>query len=311
MTPRLDKAANRGELHGATLGAYLGIAAQPILRLSDQGRSRLAVTRLTLTDPRGYDRRAPTEPEDAYSLTYKLRPIERLEVWQNGRYIQNGGVAAETAKMIDLSEPSQSRITGLSDSVHVYIGKFALDDLAAEIGARKIDRLRMPSNEADPILGQFCRFMLASPPEAEPANPLFADQLALSLLTYFAERYGGLSLPSTKASAGGLAPWQERRAREIIHSRLATRMTMADVAGECRLTPSYFAKAFRQTFGTTPHRYLTEVRINEAKSYLLNSQLPLADIALLCGLGDQSYFTRVFTAAVGTSPGAWRRATRS
>ncbi|GGD26224.1 helix-turn-helix domain-containing protein [Aureimonas glaciei] len=309
MTPRLDKAANRGELHGATLGAYLGIAAQPILRLSEQGRSRLAVTHLTLTDPRGYDRTAPTEPEDAYSLTYKLQPIERLEVWQNGRYIQNGAVAAETARMIDLTEPSQSRITGPSDSVHVYIGKFALNDLTAQIGAGKMDRLRMPSNEADPILGRFCRFMLASPLAAEPASPLFADQLALSLLTYLAERYGGLRLPS-KASGGGLAPWQECRAKEIMQSQLAAHVSIAGVAGECGLSPSYFARAFRQTTGLSPHRYLTDLRITEAKSYLVGSGLTLADIAILCGFGDQSYFTRVFTAAVGASPGAWRRAMR-
>lgn len=301
----------RAELHGDYLGTYLGIAAQPLLRLSANGQSRLAVTRLTLTDPRGYDRTAPTEPEDAYSLTYKLRPIERLEIWQNGRQIQDGGVAAETAKMIDLSDPSQSRITGLSDSVHVYIAKAALTDLAHQNGTRAPDQLAMPSNDADPMLGQFCRLIMASPPGLEATNPLYADQLSLSLLTYFAERYGGLGAPSAKLPQSGLAPWQERRAREILHSRMATRLTMADVAGECRLTPSYFARAFRQTFGTAPHRYLAQIRVDEAKSLLLGSQLSLADIALLCGFGDQSYFTRVFTAAVGTSPGAWRRARRS
>jgi AraC family transcriptional regulator len=40
----------------------------------------------------------------------------------------------------------------------------------------------------------------------------------------------------------------------------------------------------------------------------LSSTLPLADIALICGFGDQSYFTRIFTRSVGASPGAWRRA---
>ena len=35
--------------------------------------------------------------------------------------------------------------------------------------------------------------------------------------------------------------------------------------------------------------------------------LPLADIALICGFHDQSYFTRVFSRTVGTSPGQWRR----
>jgi AraC family transcriptional regulator len=94
----------------------------------------------------------------------------------------------------------------------------------------------------------------------------------------------------------------------MMHARLATRLTIADVARECRLTPSYFAKAFRRTTGMSPLQYLTDLRVQKAKSLLQSSTLPLADIAIICGFGDQSYFTRVFTRSVGTSPGAWRRA---
>ncbi|KQT52636.1 hypothetical protein ASG54_11780 [Aureimonas sp. Leaf460] len=281
------------------------------MRLSKNGRSRLAVTRLTLADPIGYDRTEPSQPDEAYSLTYKLAPIERLELWDDGRPTQDCGIAAETAKMIDLSQPSQSRITGPFDSVHVYIAKSALDDLAAETGARVSDSLAMPSNEADPLLGQLCRLVMAAPPELETANPLFAEQIGLGILTYVAERCGGLRLPKTPASESGLAPWQERRALEIMQARLAAPITIADIARECRLSPSHFAKAFRRSTGLSPHEQLTRLRIEEAKTHLLGSALPLADIALICGFGDQSYFTRVFTRTVGTSPGAWRRAVRS
>lgn len=311
MTAPPGTTAGRMELHGAALGAYLGIAAQPLLRRSVKGRNHLAVTRLNLTDTRGYDRTAPTEPQEAYSLTYKLRPIERLELWSSGRPTQDCAIAADTAKMIDLAEPSQSRMTGPSESVHVYIAKAALADLATENDARGPGSLTMPDNEADPVLGQLCRLLVAMPPELETANPLFADQMALSLLTYLGERCGGLRLPATPGSDGGLAPWQERRAREIMRSRLAAPITIADIARECRLTPSHFAKAFRRSTGTSPHEHLTGLRIEEAKAHLLGSGLPLADIALICGFGDQSYFTRVFTRTVGTSPGAWRRAMRS
>lgn len=40
---------------------------------------------------------------------------------------------------------------------------------------------------------------------------------------------------------------------------------------------------------------------------MLSTKLPLADIALICGFGDQSYFTRVFSRSVGASPGSWRK----
>jgi AraC-like DNA-binding protein len=56
-----------------------------------------------------------------------------------------------------------------------------------------------------------------------------------------------------------------------------------------------FRQGFRLTTGMSPHQYLTDLRMQEAKSFLLSSTLPLAGIAIICGFGDQSYFTRVFT----------------
>ena len=50
-----------------------------------------------------------------------------------------------------------------------------------------------------------------------------------------------------------------------------------------------------------------QLRIAEAKKHLSQQHLPLSDIALMCGFGDQSHFTRVFRQLAGTSPGAWRR----
>jgi transcriptional regulator GlxA family with amidase domain len=41
----------------------------------------------------------------------------------------------------------------------------------------------------------------------------------------------------------------------------------------------------------------------------MKTDTPLADVALACGFADQSHFTRVFSAATGLPPGAWRRAT--
>jgi AraC family transcriptional regulator len=49
---------------------------------------------------------------------------------------------------------------------------------------------------------------------------------------------------------------------------------------------------------TAGHRLSTDRRA---------TKLPLADIALICGFGDQSYFTRVFSHSVGCNPGTWRR----
>jgi AraC family transcriptional regulator len=106
---------------------------------------------------------------------------------------------------------------------------------------------------------------------------------------------------------GGLAPWQERRAKELMSTHLARQIPLALVASECRLSISHFARSFKQCTGKPPHRWLLENRVEQAKKLLLDAELPLAEIALECGFSDQSHFTRVFSRTVGTSPGTWQR----
>ena len=106
---------------------------------------------------------------------------------------------------------------------------------------------------------------------------------------------------------GGLAPWQERRAKELMSTHLGREISLAFVAGECRLSVSHFARSFKQCTGKPPHRWLLENRVERAKELLTDAGLPLAEIALECGFSDQSHFTRVFSRIAGTSPGTWQR----
>ena len=107
-------------------------------------------------------------------------------------------------------------------------------------------------------------------------------------------------------SRGGLAPWQERRAKEVLSANLDGGVPLKDVARECRLSVSHFSRAFRRTMGVAPHHWLLTRRIEVAKEKLRDRRLSLSDVALVCGFADQSHLTRVFTGMVGVSPGAWR-----
>jgi AraC-like DNA-binding protein len=106
---------------------------------------------------------------------------------------------------------------------------------------------------------------------------------------------------------GGLAPWQLRRAEALMSENLSVQVSLGKVAEECGLSVRHLARAFRQSTGVPPHRWLLDRRVERAKELLPNGKLSLSDIALACGFGDQSHFTRTFTAAVRLSPGVWRR----
>ncbi|WP_227310624.1 helix-turn-helix domain-containing protein [Acidisoma cellulosilyticum] len=96
-----------------------------------------------------------------------------------------------------------------------------------------------------------------------------------------------------------------------MESRLEGDISFADVARECRLSRSHFARAFKQSTGFPPHRWLQQRRVEHARDLLLKDKLTLAEIAVRCGFADQSHFNRVFLSHAGTTPGTWRRRHRS
>lgn len=136
--------------------------------------------------------------------------------------------------------------------------------------------------------------------------PLFAEGWAMQALAHVARA----ARPHSQTSAplkGSLAPWQLRRATEMLRSDLCEDLGLQRVAEACRLSCSHFARAFKTSTGLPPHRWLMRERIERAQDLLMRSPFPLTEIALMCGFSDHSHFSRVFRVIRGVSPGAWRR----
>lgn len=131
----------------------------------------------------------------------------------------------------------------------------------------------------------------------------------MALVTHTAHAYAGMQ-SGARLLRGGLAPWQARRAQEMIAADLAGETPLAEVAAACGLSASHFARAFRKTTGLPPHAWLLQARVERAKALLRRAEGTIADVAQACGFADQSHLTRVFTHRVGLSPGAWRRLCR-
>lgn len=291
---------------GRRLATHLGMEGDCVRRINRRGKLALAVTRLTCTRfVRERTAAIPSEP--AFSILHQLGDLERHSCWLAGRQRYSESFSAGTVSVIDLRDNPQCEFRGPFDAIQYYVPRRALDDFAYENDAKPIATLKWTRGRRDPYLSTLSSVLLDALEDESANNQLFVDHLGLSLLAHFAQTYGDLRSPGG-IQEGGLAPWQERRAKEIMRVRLASSLTIADVAAECRLTPSHFARSFRRSTGLAPHEFLLRLRIEEAKRQMTITKLPLADIALICGFCDQSYFTRVFSRSVGTSPGAWRRA---
>ena len=121
------------------------------------------------------------------------------------------------------------------------------------------------------------------------------------------EILGHSRTPSTTDIPGGLLPWRMSRVRDAIETRLEEPLSTTDLAAAAGLSPSRFARAFKTSHGISPHQYLIRARIERAKALMLTSTNALSDIALACGLADQSHFSRLFRRLEGETPAAWRR----
>jgi AraC-like DNA-binding protein len=111
----------------------------------------------------------------------------------------------------------------------------------------------------------------------------------------------------TGESVLGLAPWQAKRVRAFIDANLDQTLTVQQLADVARLSVSYFFRAFRGSFGTPPHAYIVQCRVERAQACLKSSNEPIAQVALLCGFCDQAHFSRAFARQTGVPPAAWRR----
>jgi transcriptional regulator GlxA family with amidase domain len=109
---------------------------------------------------------------------------------------------------------------------------------------------------------------------------------------------------------GGLAPWQISRVKAHVEAQLESTLRMSDLAAIARLSTGHFCRSFTRSFGTAPFAYVAGRRLARAQELMLTTEDPLSQIALACGLCDQSHLTRLFRRHVGTSPNAWRRSHR-
>ena len=97
------------------------------------------------------------------------------------------------------------------------------------------------------------------------------------------------------------------RALEFIEAHLADDVCREEAARAAGLSPSHFSHLMRAKTGWSFTELLIRLRVDRACHLLAHTDLGLVQIALECGFGDQSYFTRVFRRRVGQTPGDYRR----
>ncbi|ADE53814.1 helix-turn-helix domain-containing protein [Coraliomargarita akajimensis] len=113
-------------------------------------------------------------------------------------------------------------------------------------------------------------------------------------------------LPAEQVMAVTMDPRIEA-AIEYITTELRNSVTVEEIASRCGMSKVSLTRLFKQETGTTPHDYLTQIRINWAAELLEGNEIPIDRIAEYTGFTDRFHFSRVFKQRKGTPPAAYRK----
>lgn len=93
---------------------------------------------------------------------------------------------------------------------------------------------------------------------------------------------------------------------EYIRAEYASPLTLRDMAAKINMSEGHFCRKFSAAMHMSPFEFLLKIRIDNSCRLLLDTDLPIGDIAMRCGFNSFSYFGKKFRAATGLTPKEYR-----
>lgn len=143
----------------------------------------------------------------------------------------------------------------------------------------------------------------------DPMDALAREQLCSQLFYQLLAEHNAFRLPRESFS-GGLSPVHRRRMNLLIEDQLDQKLSLAELAHACGLSPYHFARMFKQSFGLPPAQYVQWRRVERIKA-LLAGPTGLSQISSLCGFSQQSHMTVAFRQHTGVTPSHYRQLLRA
>lgn len=147
--------------------------------------------------------------------------------------------------------------------------------------------------------------MLAAGP-----TPLGLDELGHELAALVLERSSGREAEPASARASIRLRRTIHESLEFLDHSSTAAVRLADAARAAGLSPFHFLRIFKRECGVTPHQFVLHTRVRRAMELLLESELPVTEVAFAVGFGDLSNFNHAFRREVGCAPTAFRARAR-
>jgi AraC family transcriptional regulator len=201
----------------------------------------------------------------------------------------------------------------IPEALHIYLPGDRFADISSELGggaasARSIDYAADVDDDVIRHIGMAIRAELLN---ESAAGRLLVESLAIALSTRLVHSHSPARLPGTpNERRRALDATRTNRVREFIAAHLGDELTIEQLASVACLSQFHFARAFRLATGLSPHRYVSQQRLERAKALLARSDCSFVEIAFASSFSSQASFNRAFRAATGVTPSEYRRLAR-
>jgi AraC family transcriptional regulator len=135
---------------------------------------------------------------------------------------------------------------------------------------------------ADPAINAVCKSLVDAVHDGVPG--LYAD------------------LAGEENRSGPISDQRLARVMEYMQVNYARSLSIEDLSHEAGISKFHFVTVFRKKVGVTPHRYLTDLRLNKAASLLQESRSTIEQVARACGYGHAAQFTICFHPSLRQDP---------
>ncbi len=247
-------------------------------------------------------------------LALHLGGAKRVTRRRCGR-TESHDVSAGSVTVMPSLEPNHWSTEGPIDFAHLVLSPGLLRQTAAEEfdrDPRDLELLdRVGSHHA--VIESCLMALLADLDRPSPGR-LYRDSLMAVIAFSLVHDCSTLSASTRVASPGagsrgGLASWQTRRVVDYMQAHLAEDIGIdTDLRGLTGLGRAQFYRAFRKTTGFSPHAYLNDLRVNDARRLLQNTGMPVGDVAEAVGL-SRTHLLRLYQRRFGIAPATDRRRT--